>query len=218
MTEKEWWACIDPAQMLGLLGLASGASPQEPRPAGGASPAAPTSTASDRELRLFACACCRDGRLFGWLGEAGNSRALLVAEAFADGAADAGQLEASRAEAVHSGVVWACRAEARSAAESWADCKGLTRPRRAARAEVLREVFGPRSPVLLDPGVLAWQAGLAVRLAEGLYEERAFERLPILADALEEAGCADDRVLSHLRGPGRHARGCWALDAVLGRR
>ena len=50
-----------------------------------------------------------------------------------------------------------------------------------------------------------------------IYQERAFERLPILADALEEAGCDDPDILSHLRGPGPHVRGCWALDLVLGK-
>src|SRR5204862_225019 len=56
------------------------------------------------------------------------------------------------------------------------------------------------------------------RLALAIYEEQAFERLPILADALEEAGCTDADILSHLRRPGTHARGCYVLDLLLGRR
>jgi hypothetical protein len=54
-------------------------------------------------------------------------------------------------------------------------------------------------------------------LAEASYEEQAFDRLPILADALEEAGCSDEALLGHLRGPGPHVKGCWALDLVLGK-
>jgi hypothetical protein len=50
-----------------------------------------------------------------------------------------------------------------------------------------------------------------------MYEERAFDRLPILADALEEAGCAEADLLAHLRGPAPHVRGCWALDLLLGK-
>jgi hypothetical protein len=42
------------------------------------------------------------------------------------------------------------------------------------------------------------------------------DRLAVLADALEDAGCADPDLLAHLRGPGPHVRGCWALDLVLG--
>jgi hypothetical protein len=82
----------------------------------------------------------------------------------------------------------------------------------------LREVFGnPFAPVVLDLAWLAWQNGTIPRLARGTYDERAFDRLPILADALEEAGCDDADILGHLRGPGPHARGCWPLDLLLGK-
>jgi hypothetical protein len=54
-------------------------------------------------------------------------------------------------------------------------------------------------------------------MAEGIYGERAFDRLPILADALEEAGCDNPDVLTHCRQPGSHVRGCWAVDLILGR-
>jgi hypothetical protein len=50
-----------------------------------------------------------------------------------------------------------------------------------------------------------------------IYDERAFDRLPVLADALEDAGCADADLLGHLRGPGPHVRGCWAVDLILGK-
>jgi hypothetical protein len=52
-------------------------------------------------------------------------------------------------------------------------------------------------------------------LAQTVYDERAFDRLSILADALETAGCQDAELLDHLRGPGLHTRGCWPLDLIL---
>ncbi|MFO0930967.1 MAG: hypothetical protein U0736_28715, partial [Gemmataceae bacterium] len=67
----------------------------------------------------------------------------------------------------------------------------------------------------IDPAWLAWDGGTVGRLARGLYDEGAFDRLPILADALEEAG-ATGPLPDHLRGPGPHVRGCWAVDQVLG--
>jgi hypothetical protein len=54
-----------------------------------------------------------------------------------------------------------------------------------------------------------------VRLAEQIYKERAFNRLPTLADALEESGCQEAALLAHCRGPGPHVRGCWAVDLIL---
>jgi hypothetical protein len=62
-----------------------------------------------------------------------------------------------------------------------------------------------------------WNDGAVVKLAESIYTERAFDRLPILADALEDAGCTDAAVLDHCRGPGPHVRGCWVVDLVLGK-
>ena len=83
-------------------------------------------------------------------------------------------------------------------------------------AWMFRDVFGPRlfRPVAADP---AWLSPAAVSIAAGIYEHRAFDRLPVLADALEEAGCADADVLLHCRTPGEHVRGCWVVDLVLGK-
>jgi hypothetical protein len=72
----------------------------------------------------------------------------------------------------------------------------------------------PFRPVVFDA---SWRTETAVALAAGIYEHRAFDRLPILADALEEAGCDQADVLTHCRGPGPHARGCWVVDGVLGK-
>lgn len=78
-----------------------------------------------------------------------------------------------------------------------------------------RCIFGnPFRPVALDPG---WRTEAVVGLATGIYADRAFARLPVLADALEDAGCANADVLGHCRGPGPHARGCWVVDLLLGK-
>ena len=80
---------------------------------------------------------------------------------------------------------------------------------------ILREIIGnPFHPVTLDH---ACKTQAVVQLARSLYEERSFEDMPVLADALEEAGCQDAAVLGHCRGPGPHVRGCWLLDLLLGK-
>ncbi len=89
-------------------------------------------------------------------------------------------------------------------------------PRDTAR--LVREVFGnPFRPAVIDPRWLAWGGGTVPRMARAIYEERRFADLPVLADALEEAGCADAGILGHCREPAGHVPGCWLLDALLGR-
>jgi hypothetical protein len=79
-------------------------------------------------------------------------------------------------------------------------------------ADLIREVFGDRPHLAADP---AWLSTDAVALADRVYESRDFTLLPILADALQDAGCADEAVLSHCRDPRRtHVRGCWVVDAI----
>jgi hypothetical protein len=86
------------------------------------------------------------------------------------------------------------------------------------QAALLRDVFGnPFRPVNTDRAWLRWGRGTVPKVAQAIYDERAFERLPILADALEDSGCTEQALLSHLRSAGPHVRGCWAVDAVLGR-
>ncbi len=86
---------------------------------------------------------------------------------------------------------------------------------RAAQTALLRDIFGdPFPPPAFDP---AWRTLDVSTLAESIYAERAFERMPILVDALEEAGCNDPAIVGHCRGPGPHVRGCWVLDLVLGK-
>jgi hypothetical protein len=95
---------------------------------------------------------------------------------------------------------------------------------RAAQADLLRDLFGDLFRVALaaDPAWLAWQDGIVARLARAAYEDRRMPegtldlaRLALVAHALEDAGCTDTELLGHLRGPGPHVRGCWALDLVL---
>jgi hypothetical protein len=80
---------------------------------------------------------------------------------------------------------------------------------------LLRDVFeNPYRPGWVDPAVLIPSV---VSLAEVIYADRAFDRLPILADALQDAGCDDSDILDHCRGGGPHVRGCWVVDLVLGK-
>lgn len=83
------------------------------------------------------------------------------------------------------------------------------------QASLLRCVFGnPFHPTSIDP---SWRNPDATALAAFIDDLRSFDRLPDLADALEQAGCRESAVLDHCREPGEHSRGCWAVDAILGR-
>jgi hypothetical protein len=105
------------------------------------------------------------------------------------------------------------------------DPKALARER-AGQAALLRDLFGPLPfrEVCIDPGWLARHENTVRRLAAAIYEERVLpqgtldrRRLAVLADALEEAGCTNEDVLSHCRSPSDHVRGCWLLDLILGK-
>src|SRR5262249_27365406 len=87
---------------------------------------------------------------------------------------------------------------------------------RSAQCSLLRDIFGPLPfhPVTLNP---AWRTSNVTALAQSIYDDRAFDRLPILADALEDAGCDNADILNHCRQPGEHVRGCWVVDLVLGK-
>jgi hypothetical protein len=80
----------------------------------------------------------------------------------------------------------------------------------------LRDIFdNPFRPVPVDPSWLTWNDGTIPRLAQTIYHERRFADLPVLADALEEAGCTNADFLDHCRRPGVHVRGCWVIDLLL---
>ena len=78
---------------------------------------------------------------------------------------------------------------------------------------LIRDIFGnPFRPVSLSP---EWRTSTAVALAQQMYDSRDFSAMPILADALQDAGCDNADILDHCRGPGPHVRGCWVVDLVL---
>jgi hypothetical protein len=82
-------------------------------------------------------------------------------------------------------------------------------------ADIMRDIVGnPFRTMTIDP---AWLTSTVLTLAQGIYAERAFDRLPILADALQDAGCENADMLGHCRGPGPHVRGCWVVDLILGK-
>ena len=88
----------------------------------------------------------------------------------------------------------------------------------ADQAAIIRDLFGnPFRSVVADPAWIAWQNGVIPTMADETYTQRSYALLPILADALEDAGCTATALLAHCREPGDHVRGCWALDLVLGK-
>jgi hypothetical protein len=223
MTEPDWLAFGDSLPMLKYL----------------------RGRASDRKLRLFACACCR--RVWGLLPGDPNRALVAAVEGRPAGAFDdPGLHEALLASSSQehewgsSQAYWAVKYLGRSfykldplsaavevvfraarAAED--EGGGAVAAERAAQAGLLRDIFGNRfCPVAFDSAWLSWNGGTVRALAQVAYDERTMPdgtldpaRLAVLADALEEAGCADAEILSHLRGPGPHVLGCWAVDLLL---
>ena len=182
-----------------------------------------------RQWRLVACACVRR------VSQAtkGNSGAAIdLAERFADGKATAYQLASTR----HSGrfltgnaawaVCWdpaedghgmAKRASAWAAGLLGEDGTNLSLRDRTSTFELFDDIAGNViEPARIDPLWLAWNDGTVRHLAGAIYDERAWDNMPILADALEDAGCQDERILDHCRRGGPHTRGCWVVDLVLG--
>jgi hypothetical protein len=87
-----------------------------------------------------------------------------------------------------------------------------------AQAELLREIVGnPFRLVRPDPAWLRWNHRTLPAMAEAIYTARTFQQLPLLADALEEAGCTDAELLNHCRRTEGHVRGCWVIDLLLGK-
>jgi hypothetical protein len=199
--------------------------------------------AGRRKLRLFLCACAR--RVWELVPEGPCREAVELGERLCEGGDVAKRIAAlhngwldsgplSRRHAAHAATAcvetnlrWAASVGAQSAARAagWAleeagggsekmqtYDRGMAEEERA-QAALLREVFGnPFRSTAVDP---RWLTSTVVALARGAYEDRAFERLPILADALEEAGCDHQGLLEHCRSPGPHVRGCWVVDLVL---
>lgn len=84
--------------------------------------------------------------------------------------------------------------------------------------EAIRDIFGnPYRSIAIEPAWLHWNGGTVPAVARAIYDERRFDHLPILGDALEEAGCCNEQILLHCRAPGIHFRGCWLIDLLLDR-
>lgn len=80
---------------------------------------------------------------------------------------------------------------------------------------VLRDIFGnPFRPIAFDP---EWRTSNVVSLSKSMYESRDFSAMPILSDALQDAGCENEDILNHCRSDGPHVKGCWAVDLILGK-
>lgn len=184
------------------------------------------SKATMRQRRLWACGFCR----INWsqLPDDRLKKLIELIEQYADGRSGGSNLvrayglfgvvkERAVANALHPDIVKALRA----AQASNEDPPGIAFPQLQdsnLQVAVLQDIFGnPFRPVAIGPSWLAWNDGTIPKLAQAIYEERAFDRLPILADALEEAGCDNADILAHCRQPGPHVRGCWALDLILGK-
>jgi hypothetical protein len=189
---------------------------------------------SKRKLRLIACACCR----FVWrhLDDRGR-QAVLVAERFAEGQTVLPELHAAYSSTVccvASSAVLRLESEAARVAvqrvlemlEAQGERARLSRrvdqERFAALDErdlsdVVRDLIDdPSHPAEIDPAWLDANGGQARAVASCIDHEGRFDELPVLADALEEAGCGDAQILEHARRP-RHYRGCWLIDALLGK-
>jgi hypothetical protein len=193
MTESEWLACTDPRPMLSFL----------------------HPTADGRKVRLLGCACVRT--VWGRLKDARSRAAVEAAELLADGLLSPEEVEDARARGYAAALgkrPW----PPYSATETLIrDGLGGCRPAsRRQRCEFLRDLFGPLPfrEVRIDR---AWLTDPVLSISRRAYDDRDFTALPILADALEEAGCTSRDILDHLRGPGPHVRGCWAVDLILGK-
>jgi hypothetical protein len=196
-----------------------------------------------RKLRLFAAACCR--HLERWIEDVRLLEAIKRVELFADVQISRSTLEkwerqvrnwhTERTErggewqtpqlAVHMSVSWACMSDRRAEyAQVWKQLfygvsvygEEFTRSAPSVAHRLLLDIFGnPFRPVAFDP---SWRSESAVALARTAYDTRNFTLLPILADALEEAGCDHPDILAHCRQPdATHVRGCWVVDLVLGK-
>jgi hypothetical protein len=193
MNESLWAACGDPEPMLKVL----------------------RHNVSNRKLRWFAVACVRrmppaEFTSFHWdvvheLEESIDGDELVPNPLWGTGPALRALITPRAFWAAQQTAARTLGVDDVSRAES-----------KGAQCDLLREIFGnPYRPVTADS---RWLTETAVVLATGIYADSAFDRMPILADALEEAGCDNYDVLSHCRDPnGVHVRGCWVVDMVLGK-
>ena len=203
----------------------------------------PRTKVGRRKLRLFACGCCR--LIWSNLSDARLRAAVNVAEQFADGNGTATELKAAGAAAhktiaknsrgfgeddpnaqLHTAVEMATSATTAkplSAALGMvmfpfplAGYRGPPEEANSLICDLLRDIFGnPFRSVSFSP---SWRTDTTRSLARTMYDAREFSAMPILADALQDAGCDSADVLDHCRDPKQvHVRGCWVVDLVLGK-
>jgi hypothetical protein len=142
-----------------------------------------------------------------WIAAVGACRALVASPAVSAGEA---RYQATNAAVAAAGVALG---PATRHAEEAEHCK------------LLRDIFNPFRPLPpLPASLLRWNDGIIRQMANAIYEHRDLpsghlrsDRLAVLADGLQDAGCEDAELLGHLRGGGVHVRGCWGVDVVLGR-
>lgn len=217
MTEAEWLRCRDHSTMLGFLN-AKGVD-------------------SYRKYRLLLVAYCRIF-LPALLADDRTRRVVEVSEAYADGTVVQAELARAKRAALKAverqprlDVAVRCATHGlpkRQAVEFPYYCLrpwrtgNYNRPTPAQQrrlGQLIRDIFNnPFRPVAVDPTWLAWNDYTVQKLSQAIYDERAFDRMPILADALEEAGCTVLDILNHCRQPGEHVRGCWVVDTILGKK
>lgn len=211
MTEQEWQLASEPTALLNFC----------------------RTQVSDRKLWLFSFACfCR---LLGLLPDPRQRQAVQALEKLAEGSLPKKELrritrETRSAIPPENETLVSCDdphyiglmlyrefCSSRIAIHAIQASAGLTHwtVEQKEQTRLFREILGnPFRPVVFDP---SWRTSTVMALAAGIYDEKAFDRLPISADALQDAGCYSDELLNHLRQPSGHCRGCWALDLVLGR-
>jgi hypothetical protein len=205
MTEAEWLVCEDPRRMLSQVGV----------------------ELSRRKLLLYGAAIARrHPDLLDFYGARGT---LELVERFADGEVSESELaeDLMHFSGLLDGVAHLDAIAVLYAAEF---LQRTGRPAvqervRRVQADLLRDIAGnPFRPCALDPLWLQTNDRLIVRLAQTAADHRREPegnledaRLAVLGDALEEAGCTDGQILSHLRARGPHVRGCWAVDLLLDR-
>jgi hypothetical protein len=189
--------------------------------------------AHHRKPRLFACACAR--AVWNLLLDPTSQKAVTVAEKHADGWAKDEELIKAQTDAqrgvrnyvttvarwVADPDVWqAFRITPTATIEAYlaAHDPSVINTICAHLLNCLEDVFGdPGNRNEVEPDWLEWHEGIVRGLAKRIYKERDFHLLPILADALEEAGCDQREIIHHCREHQDHVRGCWAIDLLLGK-
>jgi hypothetical protein len=192
-----------------------------------------TSSASDRKIRLFACACCRQ---FPNQAQV-IADAVAIAEVYADTQRTKAALKRARdsvkairhqirnddkARYVEWAALWLTEVAASENAAGGVGSevirltsRGMIPPEvQSSLCSLVHDVMAPR-PIPTDA---AWITPVSASLAQSMYDARRFDRMRELVESLEQAGCGEKDILDHCRGPGPHVRGCWVVDLLLGKK